>query len=88
MCPSSSYTAQLFSQGDEAISRKIMEEATEIVFATQKDKKNEIVHEVADLIFHICVLLTHKTINFSEIIKELKSREGISGLKEKHQRKE
>jgi phosphoribosyl-ATP pyrophosphohydrolase len=59
---SASYVASLYAKGDEAILKKITEEALEVALASQEDNKDKLTYEVADLYFHILVLLTHKNI--------------------------
>ncbi len=83
-----SYTAQLFEKGIDTILKKVGEEATEVVIAAKDGDKNQIVYEVADLTFHLLVLLSHMEISPKEITKELKSRLGQSGLDEKAARKQ
>ena len=86
--PQTSYTASLFSGGVQQICSKITEEATELVEAAQQgpESRQQQVHESADLIYHVWVLLAQQNIPLSEIRKELASRFGISGLEEKASR--
>ena len=48
--------------------------------------KDSIIHEAADLLFHVMVLLAYKDIDPSKILEELEKREGVSGLEEKSKR--
>ena len=80
----SSYTSYLLSKGNDHCLNKLKEEITELEDAI-KNKKNTI-HETADVIYHLLVTLESAGINFDDIIKELKTREGISGFKEKEDR--
>ena len=80
----SSYTSFLLSKGNEHCLDKLKEEMAELEDAI-KNKKN-IVHETADVIYHLLVTLESAGINFDDIIKELKKREGTSGFKEKRNR--
>jgi len=80
----SSYTALLLSKGNDYCLNKLKEEVIEFEDAI-KNKKNTI-HETADVIYHLLVTLESAGINFSDIIKELKKREGTSGFKEKRNR--
>ena len=80
----SSYTAFLLSKGNDYCLNKLKEEVIEFEDAI-KNKKNTI-HETADVIYHLLVTLESAGINFSDIIKELKKREGTSGFKEKRNR--
>jgi phosphoribosyl-ATP pyrophosphohydrolase/phosphoribosyl-AMP cyclohydrolase len=69
-----SYVASLLSQGEDQILRKVTEETTELVLASKENSKDEIIHEAADLIFHVMVLLASKRINIGEVFGELKKR--------------
>ena len=84
--PDSSYVASLFNQGTNKILEKIREESEEVIMAVEKEGKEEIIHEVADLWFHILVLLQDKNISLGEIESELAKRFGVSGLVEKASR--
>ncbi len=86
--PDKSYTARLFSKGDEKILKKIGEESAELLIAGAKDQRREMIYETADVLYHILVLLVHKNISLSEIFLELESRMSLSGLEEKASRKE
>ncbi|KXA99504.1 hypothetical protein AKJ42_03085 [candidate division MSBL1 archaeon SCGC-AAA261C02] len=68
-----SYVSGLLDQGEEAIVEKIREESEELVKAIEEGKK-EIVHESADTIFHIMILLASKGVEFEEVMKELEER--------------
>ena len=80
----SSYTSFLLSKGNDHCLNKLKEEVAELEDAI-KNKKNTI-HETADVIYHLLVTLESAGINFNDIIKELKKREGTSGFKEKANR--
>jgi len=79
----SSYVAALFAKGDDAILKKIGEEATETVMAAKDDDKIRIVAEVADLWFHCLVLLARHGLGPADVAAELARREGTSGHAEK-----
>ena len=81
--PSKSYVASLFARGEEAILRKVMEEATESLLASKQGDKLSVVREVADLWFHSLVLLAWHGLKPEDVLAELARREGISGLDEK-----
>ena len=85
--PSSSYVAALLARGDDAILKKIGEEATETVMAAKDGDKLRIVAEVADLWFHCLVLLARHDLGPDDVRVELARREGISGIAEKASRK-
>ena len=80
----SSYTAFLLSKGNDYCLNKLKEEMAELEDAI-KNKKN-IVHETVDVIYHLLVLLESEGVNFDDMIKELRKREGISGFEEKRKR--
>jgi phosphoribosyl-ATP pyrophosphohydrolase len=82
----SSYTASLMAKGIDKILKKIGEEATEVVIAGKGGKRDEIVYETADLIFHNLVLLGFYDIDPEEVFSELRRRFGISGVEEKASR--
>jgi phosphoribosyl-ATP pyrophosphohydrolase len=81
-----SYTAKLHAKGINEILKKIGEESSEIIIAAKGDSNDELIHEIADLWFHCLVLLSVKNLRVEDIIKELKSREGVSGIEEKNNR--
>lgn len=82
----SSYVASLFKKGDNAILKKVVEEAGEFCFAVKDNDREQIVYEAADLLFHTLVALGHKGVSPDLIRQELARREGLSGLEEKRQR--
>ena len=90
--PATSYVAKLFSKGDDAILKKIGEEATETVMAA-KDARvsgdaSKVLYETADLWFHSMVLLAQFGLSPQQVIDELARREGVSGIDEKAARNE
>jgi phosphoribosyl-ATP pyrophosphohydrolase len=82
--PGNSYTTTLFLAGKSKISAKVFEECTELIdaFTEEKDKKS-VIHETADLFYHVFVLLTDCGVSLNDIEAELVRRFGISGLEEK-----
>jgi phosphoribosyl-ATP pyrophosphohydrolase len=78
-----SYVASLFARGNDAILRKIGEEATETVMAAKDGDKMRICAEVADLWFHCLVLLAQHGLGPDDVLAELARREGTSGHAEK-----
>ena len=89
--PGSSYVASLFHKGQDAILKKIGEEATEAVMAAKDcdhgGDKTKLVGEVADLWFHSMIALAHYGLGPADVVAELVRREGLSGLEEKALRK-
>jgi len=82
-----SYTASLFKKGKNFCIKKFMEEAKELAASSKYSNKKNIVHEASDLLYHFLVLLEFKKISITSIMKELKRRQGISGVQEKKNRK-
>ena len=89
--PEKSYVSRLFHKGDDAVLKKIGEEATEVVLAAkdvrQGGERRALVGEVADLWFHCLVMLSHYDLSPADVIAELERREGLSGIEEKALRK-
>ncbi len=69
-----SYTNYLFEKGIDKILKKVGEESTEVIIAGKSGDKRDTVYEIADLIYHILVLMTEMDIKYEDIIKELSSR--------------
>lgn len=69
-----SYTSSLLENGENSILEKIGEESTELIIASKQEKKDEIINESADLIYHLLVLLTSKKIDIKEVFEELENR--------------
>lgn len=90
--PEKSYVARLFSKGDDAILKKIGEEATETVMAAKDARVSgdhtKLLYECADLWFHSMVMLAQYDLSPQQVIDELARREGLSGLDEKAARKD
>ena len=84
--PNKSHTAKLLKKGTEKCAEKFGEEAIELIVASVKKKKKEIIGEAADTLYHMFVLLRSKNISINEVLTELASREGISGIEEKRKR--
>lgn len=76
-----SYVSSLLVKGEDAILKKIAEEAGEVLLSSKNHKREEIIWEVADLWFHSLVLLGFHGLSAGEVFKELERREGKSGLK-------
>ena len=82
-----SYVASLYNKGTSSILEKIIEESEEVINAVNEEGRKEVIHEVADLWFHLLVLLRHENIQIEEIESELARRFGVSGHDEKASRK-
>lgn len=85
--PAKSYVAKLFMQGDDAMLKKIGEEATEVVLAAKGGERLHLVREVTDLWFHCMIVLAHHGLGPADVLAEMQRREGISGIDEKAARK-
>ncbi len=93
--PKTSYTALLFSKGDDGILKKIGEEATETVMAAKDlrasnlapEQQRLLVGEMADLWFHCLIALSQFQLRPEDVIGELERRLGTSGIEEKAARK-
>ena len=72
--PQSSYVASLFHKGEDAILKKVAEEAAETLMASKDGDKLHIVREVADLWFHSMVLLSFHGLRPEDVLMELKRR--------------
>lgn len=72
--PKDSYAASLFRLGDDRIIQKIGEEATEVIIAAKNKNKQRIISEIADLLFHLLILMVFKDITVTDIEKELENR--------------
>jgi phosphoribosyl-ATP pyrophosphohydrolase len=82
----SSYVARLLAAGEDAVLKKIGEEATETVMAGKDGDRRRIVGETADLWFHCLIMLAHYGLSPLDVLAELRRREGISGIDEKASR--
>lgn len=72
--PEGSYTTYLFDKGVDKILKKIGEESTEVIIAGKADDKKETVYEIADLAYHVMVLMVEMGIGVDDIRRELASR--------------
>ena len=84
--PADSYVTSLFEGGHAKISEKVREEALELIEAAAEDDRSHTKHEAADLFFHVFVLLAEAGVSLDDVVGELESRFGISGLEEKASR--
>ncbi len=85
--PSGSYTAELLEGGVNRIAAKVIEEAGEVAEAVRKaesaERRGAVVHEAADVIYHLLVLLAACEVSLAEVETELVRRFGVSGIEEK-----
>lgn len=72
-----SYTTYLFEKGLDKILKKVGEESTEVIIAAKAEDKAETVYEIADLAYHVMVLMVEAGISLEDITKELASRHVI-----------
>lgn len=75
--PEGSYTSYLFQKGLDKILKKVGEECTEVIIAAKAEDRAETVYEIADLAYHVMVLMTYQGISLKEIHRELASRHVI-----------
>jgi phosphoribosyl-ATP pyrophosphohydrolase len=85
--PETSYVARLLGPDEDAVLKKIGEEATETVLAAKSGDRLHLVRETADLWFHCLILLARKGLGPGDVLAELHRREGISGIDEQAARK-
>jgi len=71
---SDSYTTQLMTEGVRRIAQKIGEEGVEVALAAVNEDRQDIIGEVADLIYHVLVLLRHQELSFSDVAQQLEKR--------------
>jgi len=88
--PADSYTTRLFEAGLPAIRAKLSEESAELLEALQAAEspdRRQVVHEAADLLFHLLVLLESLGLELADVARELARRVGTSGLEEQRRRR-
>lgn len=86
--PNLSNTAKLFQKGTRKIAQKVGEEAVEVVIEAVRNKRDRLIAESADLMYHVLVLWADQRIHPNEVWAELARREGVSGIAEKLARDE
>ena len=84
--PESSYVSQLLHKGEDAILKKVIEEAGEVWMASKDGDKLHLIKEVADVWFHSMVLLGYHGLRAEDVLMELQRRQNISGIDEKASR--
>lgn len=75
--PEGSYTTYLFQKGIDKILKKVGEESTEVIIAGKADDKPETIYEIADLMYHVMVLMVEMGISVEDVTTELASRHVI-----------
>ena len=75
--PQGSYTTYLFEKGLDKILKKVGEESTEVIIAAKAEDKKETIYEIADLAYHVLVLMAQSGITVEEVRDELASRHVI-----------
>lgn len=84
--PEKSYVAGLLARDEDAVLKKVGEEAIETVLAAKSGDRLHLVRETADLWFHCMILLARHGLGPHDVLAELRRREGISGIDEKASR--
>lgn len=84
--PEESYVAKLIGKGKKKIAQKVGEEGVEVALAMMQERKESIVSESADLLFHLLVAWEFTGVTLDDVAGELARREGVPGLKEKASR--
>ena len=75
-----SYTANLFNEGKERICKKFGEESVEVIVAALSQKRQDVICESADVIFHLFVLWAEMGIELKDVMDELEKRAKFSGI--------
>lgn len=81
--PSVSHTAKLMQRGMGVATKKFGEEAVETIIAALSGNREELIKETADVLFHLLVVLHMADVPLNEVLEELASRTGQSGIAEK-----
>ena len=81
--PESSWTAKLLAAGPDKAAEKFGEEAVEAVIEAVKGDRVRLTEEAADVLYHLLVMLAARDVEFSDVLKVLEAREGMSGVAEK-----
>ena len=72
--PEGSYTSYLFNEGQDKILKKVGEETSEVIVASKNNEKGPIVYEMADLVYHLMVLMAYHGLSWDDIYRELGER--------------
>ena len=84
--PEESHAASLFARGTDKICEKIGEEATELVIEGAHRRRDGVISESADLVYHMLVLWADQGVDPREVWEALEARRGLSGIEEKAKR--
>jgi len=84
--PSASHTAALLAEGPGKCAEKFGEEAVEAIVAAASGDRAGLIHEAADALYHLQVMLGACGVGWAEVLAELERREGQSGIAEKASR--
>ncbi|MFD0985810.1 phosphoribosyl-ATP diphosphatase [Methyloligella solikamskensis] len=84
--PDVSYTRRLMDGAPHKPAKKLGEEAVETVIAAMSEDDKALTSEAADLVYHLLVVLECRNIDLADVLKELESRVGTSGIEEKQRR--
>ena len=81
--PESSWTAKLLAQGPEKCAEKFGEEAVEAIIEAVKGDRAKLTAEAADVLYHLLVMLAARDVTLAQVLAELDTRAGTSGIAEK-----
>ena len=81
-----SWTAKLFAKGTEKAAQKLGEETTEAVIAAVTHNREELIKESADILYHLLVVLALEGVALDDVLGELATRTGQTGIEEKQSR--
>ena len=84
--PEGSYVVELLDAGWAAMAAKVREESEELVIAARDESDEAFAHEVADLLFHVWVMMANRELHPAAVYAELAGRFGIGGLEERASR--
>lgn len=85
--PDSSWTAKLLAKGPEKCAEKFGEEAIEAIIEATKGDRARLTSEAADVLYHLLVMLASRDVTLADVLVELETRQGQSGLAEKAARR-
>jgi phosphoribosyl-ATP pyrophosphohydrolase len=81
--PETSWTAKLLAKGPEKCAEKFGEEAVEAIIEAVKGDKAKLTSEAADVLYHLLVMLAARDVTLAQVLAELDTRAGTSGIAEK-----